>query len=191
MRINNNSTVNLQPSVILSQRIQPQISAHFQMNLVQEPETKAVMKWIKAIPFVLSTNLHGGALVANYPYDDNPLAIGNKYARANPSPDDDVFRMLSNIYSQAHPEMHLGKPCKPPPGVQQYGPLNERFPGGITNGAKWYPVTGGMQDYNYVHSNAFEITLEVGCYKYPPAKDIEGYWKDNREALLQFVEAVS
>ena len=161
------------------------------MNLVQEPETKAVMQWIAEIPFVLSANLHGGALVANYPYDDNPLSVGNIYARPNHSPDDDVFRMLARIYSDAHPTMHLGKPCPPPPGRPYYSVLSESFPGGITNGAAWYPVTGGMQDYNYVHSNAFEITLELGCNKYPNATELEEYWKDNKEPLLQFIEAVS
>jgi carboxypeptidase D len=86
-------------------------------------------------------------------------------------------------FPQAHEKMHFGKPC---PKTS-----NEEFPDGIVNGARWYVVSGGMQDWNYLHSNCFEITLELGCYKFPPASQLPTFWVDNREALLAYIEAVS
>uniref|UniRef100_A0A5K3F9R9 Peptidase_M14 domain-containing protein n=1 Tax=Mesocestoides corti TaxID=53468 RepID=A0A5K3F9R9_MESCO len=44
-----------------------------------------------------------------------------------------------------------------------------------------------MQDYNYMETNCFEITLELGCSKYPPAKDLPRYWEENRKSLLNFI----
>lgn len=76
--------------------------------------------------------------------------------------------------------MHNGAPCPLFP--------KESFKDGITNGAKWYIVTGGMQDYNYLVAGCMELTIEIGCYKYPYAKDLPKYWLDNREALLSYME---
>lgn len=78
--------------------------------------------------------------------------------------------------------MHLGKPC------QSF--IKESFPEGITNGAAWYSVTGGMQDWSYIKGGALELTLEVGCYKFPKEEDIPKYWMENREALLYYMEQV-
>lgn len=44
-----------------------------------------------------------------------------------------------------------------------------------------------MQDFNYLATNAFEITLELGCDKYPPAKALAHEWERNREALLAYI----
>jgi carboxypeptidase D len=144
-------------------------------HVTREPETLAVMKWIQEYPFVLSANLHNGALVANYPYDNSKS--GNNVYTA--SPDDDIFRQVSLAYSEAHPTMHLGLPCP--------GDLTG-FTDGITNGAAWYSVKGGMQDYNYLHSNCFEITIEQGCYKYPYASSLSHIWSLNKGALVAFIQ---
>uniref|UniRef100_A0A8C9YR82 Carboxypeptidase D n=1 Tax=Sander lucioperca TaxID=283035 RepID=A0A8C9YR82_SANLU len=145
----------------------------------RQPETIAVMNWLKSIPFVLSANLHGGSLVVNYPYDDDKQGL----SRYSQSPDDKVFQQVSRAYSQENPFMHNGHPCQ---DLYQ----DEYFEDGITNGAKWYNVPGGMQDWNYLNTNCFEVTIELGCVKYPMAKDLPQYWEQNRRALLQFIHQV-
>lgn len=49
---------------------------------------------------------------------------------------------------------------------------------------------GGMQDYNYLWANCFEVTFELSCCKYPPASQLEQEWLNNRESLLTFIEKV-
>lgn len=148
----------------------------------RQPETLRVMEWIVKNPFVLSANLHAGSLVASYPYDSVPLSaeqqVGYRGAGVpSLSPDNTVFVFLSKLYANAHSFMHDSNNC------------GDHFPGGITNGADWYNVRGGMQDFNYVHSNCFEITFELSCCKFPKAENLKEEWENNKNALLAYAEA--
>ena len=116
------------------------MNRNFRDGVESQPETNAVKEWLSNIQFVLSANLHGGALVASYPYDGTP-SRKNGVFRGSPiiSPDDDVFRHLATTYSSNHEKMYLGAPCQP--GGEQFG-------NGITNGADWYAIQGGMPNLN-------------------------------------------
>lgn len=48
-----------------------------------------------------------------------------------------------------------------------------------------------MSDFNYLHSNCFEITVELGCMKFPPEEALYTIWQHNKEPLLNFMEMVS
>ncbi|XP_053642527.1 carboxypeptidase D isoform X4 [Cherax quadricarinatus] len=180
-----------------------------QNNKRNQAETEAVKQWVSKIQFVLSANLHGGALVASYPFDNSPnttldwsqlLHILNttqgkdgreevdyrsvfQQFTSTPSltPDEDVFRHIAGVYSFNHASMHLGLPCKP--GAHS-------FSNGTTNGAAWYPLTGGMQDYNYVWHGCMDVTIELSCCKYPTADQLPKFWADNKKALVRYLAEV-
>ena len=141
-----------------------------------EAETRSMMRWILENPFVLSINFHGGTLVASYPYDE---IIPYKGQKSSYTPDHELFIKLANTYASNHPKMATGKGCS-----------NYHFPNGITNGADWYSVRGGMQDFNYMYSNAFEVTVEVSCTKSPPENELASHWRENRKSLVQFLGRV-
>ena len=128
--------------------------------------------------------MHGGDLVANYPYDASRSGASSEYTE---TPDDETFRSVSMAYSLVHPSMASvsRKPCELADG-ENFGKT-----GGITNGAKWYSVRGGMQDFNYLSSNDFEITLELGCKKYPAQEELEPEWHNNRDAMINFIWQVT
>ncbi|CAH8628829.1 unnamed protein product [Heterobilharzia americana] len=142
-------------------------------------ETRMIMEWLESVNFVLSANIHGGDLVANYPFDESLITSSTESI----TPDDSIFVELAESYADLHPRMKKG--------IKKCHDANNQFKNGITNGAKWYSLVGGMQDYNYLHTNCFEITLELGCEKFPDASELPRYWKENKMALLNYIVQVS
>merc|ERR1711990_383888 len=136
-----------------------------------QPETRALIRMVLDEPFVLSANLHDGSVVANYPYDDSNGTTPSL------TPDNDVFRDLAVTYASNHGNMFQG--------VNLCG--TDNFPQGITNGAAWYVVKGGMQDFNYLFSNCYEITIEMSCCKYPPKSKLREQWSLNKNSLVKFL----
>lgn len=145
----------------------------------REAEVQAVMDWLQTESFVLSANLHGGALVASYPYD-NSNGGSEQVGDVSLTPDHDVFVHLARKYSYSHASMHRGRSCHD----------TRPFTDGITNGYQWYPLAGGMQDYNYVWAQCLEVTLELSCCKFPPVQQLPALWDENRQALLAFIQQV-
>ncbi|XP_023287021.1 carboxypeptidase Z-like isoform X1 [Seriola lalandi dorsalis] len=143
------------------------------------PETYAVMKWIRSVPFVLSANFHGGDLVVSYPYDLSKHPLERNML--SPAPDDQVFKFLARAYANTHETMSNEN--------AQCGPSRAHSQKGIINGAQWSSFAGGMQDFNYLHTNCFEVTVELGCDKFPPEDELSLGWHQNHEALLTFMEA--
>ncbi|KAM8748006.1 carboxypeptidase Z-like isoform 1-T1 [Acanthopagrus schlegelii] len=143
------------------------------------PETYAVMKWIRSIPFVLSASFHGGDLVVVYPYDlsKHPL----QSTMFSPTPDDQVFKFLARTYANAHETMSYES--------AQCGSSRTHSEKGMINGAQWSSFAGSMMDFNYLHTNCFEVTVELGCDKFPPEEELFLAWHENHEALIAFVEA--
>ena len=131
-------------------------------------ETANLMNWQAGRAGTLSANLHGGSLVYNYPYDNN-AAGASVYSAA---PDDDTFITLAYDYA-----VHNGPMFSSP-----------EFHQGMTNGAAWYAVSGGMQDWLYHYRGEMAATIELSNTKMPAASTLDQYWSDNRESLLAHLE---
>lgn len=136
-----------------------------------EPEARAIMNFTQNNYFVLSANFHGGSVVANYPFDGNFNRRSGQYEATQ---DDDVFRFIATKYSKEHSTMSS----------------SYEFANGITNGAEWYVLYGGMQDWNYMICGTMEITVELSDVKYPNSMLLQGFWDANRKSLISYMELV-
>lgn len=133
---------------------------------IWQPETKVMMQFAESRHIVLSANFHGGAEVANYPWDT--------WSRSHP--DNTWFDYISHVYAD---QAIANGPSGYFTGIS---------PDGVINGYDWYPVAGGRQDYMTYYHQAREVTMEISETKLPPSSDLPDYWQYNREALLLYLE---
>ncbi|KAM4527887.1 adipocyte enhancer-binding protein 1 [Odontesthes bonariensis] len=169
-------------------------------------ETKAIISWMERNPFVLGANLQGGEKLVAYPFDMQrpPISLTDsrrwrvnaemneetwaRIQRQNEgalreTPDDAMFRWLAMSYAHSHltmTETYRGS-CH---GDDVTGGQ------GITNRASWKPVVGSMNDFSYLHTSCFELSIFLGCDKFPHESELPLEWENNREALLSFIEQV-
>ncbi len=131
-------------------------------------EVQVLMQFFQENSFSLGANMHTGALVANYPYDGNP----EDQSVYTACPDDAWYVDVCLTYSMLNPPMYN----------------STEFENGITNGADWYTINGGMQDWSYVMMGCPHITLELSDTFWPPENQLEQYWDENRDAIISFIE---
>ncbi|NWV30551.1 AEBP1 protein, partial [Grantiella picta] len=157
-------------------------------------ETRAVMAWMDKNPFVLGANLQGGEKLVSFPFDTarpsptptaapRPLDYEDEHSELQETPDHAVFRWLAISYASAHLTMtetfHGG--CHAQDVTDTMG---------IVQGAKWHPRPGSMNDFSYLHTNCLELSLYLGCDKFPHESELQQEWENNKESLLTFMEQI-
>ncbi len=129
-------------------------------------ETTHMINLATSRHFVYGANFHGGAEVVNYPWD----------LTYDLHPDDAWYQTSSFAYANS---------------AQANGPSGY-FTGidssGITNGAIWYLVNGGRQDWMNYTVGCREVTIEVSNTKLPEAITLPNYWNYNYDAMLSHLE---
>uniref|UniRef100_A0AAY4AAH7 Inactive carboxypeptidase-like protein X2 n=1 Tax=Denticeps clupeoides TaxID=299321 RepID=A0AAY4AAH7_9TELE len=150
-------------------------------NATVAVETRALIAWMEKIPFVLGGNLQGGELVVTFPYDRSRLVGVTR--QVTPTPDDHVFRWLAFSYASTHRLMTDAsrRVCHTEDFAKEDGTIN---------GASWHTAPGSMNDFSYLHTNCFELSMYVGCDKFPHESELPEEWENNRESLLVFMEQV-
>ncbi|MEF3694845.1 MAG: M14 family zinc carboxypeptidase [Candidatus Cloacimonadota bacterium] len=129
-------------------------------------ETQIIMDLYAAHNFAFAANFHGGSEVVNYPWD---------YTYSL-HPDDDWYISSSLAYASS---------------AQANGPANyftDINSNGITNGAAWYVIAGGKQDWTNYTAHSREVTIELSLTKLPNASTLPSYWNYNYDALLALLE---
>jgi len=128
-----------------------------------QTETQWFMQFADEHAFVMGANYHGGAEVMNYPWD-------NTYTL---HADDAWYQMISHEYAD---ECH-----------NHNSNYMMEYNNGITNGAQWYMIGGGRQDYMNGYAQCRELTIECSDTKLPNGNQLPNFWNYNKASLFLFM----
>lgn len=133
-------------------------------------ETELMMQFAEDYQFTMAANYHGGAEVMNYPWDNN-------YER---HADDAWWQLISREYADLCQDAAQS--------TDPYYMTDEE--NGITNGADWYRIGGGRQDYMNYYQQCREITIECSTIKCPSASQLPTFWEYNYDAIFAYMNQV-
>ncbi len=134
-------------------------------GLAWQPETVHFMNLAEAQQFNMSSNLHGGAEVCNYPWD----------TWAHLTADNNWWVYTMREYADT---VIANSPS----------PYFRGFNNGITNGYAWYTITGGRQDYMNYFQQCREFCLEISNTKIPAASQLPAFWNYSYRSFLNYME---
>ena len=132
-----------------------------------QQETQWFMDFAQNNNFVMGANYHGGAEVMNYPWDNTHTLHA----------DDAWWQLISTEY------VNLCRAVSPSYMTDTYG-------SGITNGAAWYMIGGGRQDYMNGYAQCREETIECSSVKCPSGSQMPNFWNINKNGIFAYVNQV-
>jgi carboxypeptidase D len=132
-------------------------------TLNRQPEVRHIMNWTAENSFVLSATLHTGALVVIYP--------PHEYMGGG---DDLLYKEISRRYTIHNPPMWN----------------SSQYPDGIISADKGFDAPGLMSAWSQRYVSCIEVGIELSNAKRPSASQIPGFWSDNSESMLSFLEAI-
>ena len=128
-----------------------------------QTETLWFMQFAEENAFVMAANYHGGAEVMNYPWD-------NTYTL---HADDAWYQLISHEYANQCHTVNSN--------------YMSDYNNGITNGAQWYMIGGGRQDYMNGYAQCRELTIECSNTKLPSGNQLPNFWNYNKASIFLFM----
>ena len=137
-------------------------------NYDYQNETLWLMQFAQDYPFVMAANYHGGSEVMNYPWD-------NTYTL---HADDAWWKLVCHEYADlchAHNSNYMVM-------------YDEDAEDGIINGALWYMIGGGRQDYMNGYAQCREVTIECSYWKMPNGNQLPDFWNYNKNSIFAYMQ---